>query len=93
MGETKAEGILYAIRDILSSKRASGVISKSVTLTGTVTALPDFKCVGVQTLSSCTITLGGGDAITFAGGLLPCNNANEILVSGSGSLGYLIYIK
>jgi len=91
-GLTAGESFLKTILDLWRNRTANGVISKSYTLTGTPTGLPSFNCKAVQLLSSCTVTLGNGDSITYAGGLLPCNNANNILVSGSGTLTYLIFI-
>jgi len=91
-GLTAGESFLKTILDLWRNRTSSGVISKSYTLTGTPAPLVDFKCKAVQLLASSTITLGNGDSITYSGGLLPCNNANEILVSGSGTLTYLIFI-
>jgi hypothetical protein len=91
-GLTAGESFLKSILDLWRNRTANGVISKSYTLTGTPTGLADFKCKAVQLLASSTVILGNGDSITYAGGLLPCNNANEILVSGSGTLNYLIFI-
>jgi hypothetical protein len=91
-GLTAGESFLKSILDLWRNRTANGVISKSYTLTATPTPLADFNCKAVQLLASCTVTLGSGDSITYAGGLLPCNNANNILVSGSGTLTYLIFI-
>ena len=91
-GLTAGESFLKSILDLWRNRTANGVISKSCILTGTPTPLADFNCKAVQLLVSCTITLGNGDSINYAGGLLPCNNANNILVSGSGTLTYLIFI-
>jgi hypothetical protein len=91
-GLTSGESFLKSILDLWRNRTSNGVISKSYTLTGTPTGLANFKCKAVQLLASSTVILGNGDSITYAGGLLPCNNANEILVSGSGTLTYLIFI-
>lgn len=91
-GLTAGESFLKTLLDLFRNKTANGVISKSYTLTATPTALPSFTCKAVQLLSSSTVTLGNGDSITYAGGLLPCNNTDNILVSGSGTLTYLIFI-
>ncbi len=92
MGFTIVEELLKAIKDIFRNRTANGVVSGSYSLTGTPTGLPDFACKAVQLLSSCTVTLGGGASINYPGGLLPCSNASDIRVSGSGTLTYLIFI-
>lgn len=92
MSLTAGESFLKSILDVFKSKTANGTVSKTTSLSGTATALPDFKCKGVEFLGTVTLTLGGGDAISYSGGVIPCNNASEILVSGTGSVSYIIYI-
>lgn len=93
MGFTTSESFLRSILDLFRSTTASGFVTKTVTLSGTATALPDFKCKAIEFLATIDVTSGSGVAITFTnGGVLPCNNASEILVSGSGDVDYIIYI-
>ena len=93
MGFTTAESFLKSILDLFRSTTASGFVTKTVTLSGTSTALPDFKCKAVEFLSTITIKCGSETSVTLTnGGAVPCNNASEISVSGSGDVGYIIYI-
>lgn len=92
-GLTAGESFLKAILDLFRFTTASGAVSKTVSLSGTVTALPDFNCKAVEFLGTVTLTLGGGDAISYSGGVIPVGkNASEILVSGSGSVSYIMYL-
>jgi len=93
MGLTIIENFLKSILDLFRSSTSSGARSASVILTGTSTALPDYSCRGIMILNSCTLVVGNGTAVTFPGGIIPCNNASEIFVSGSGTLNYLILLQ
>jgi len=89
-GESFLKGILEAFRFVT----ASGSRTATVSLTGTSTALSSFRCKAVLILSNCTFVTGNGDSLVLTNPpiLLPCNNANEIFVSGSGTLNYLILL-
>jgi len=91
-GLTAGESFLRSLLDLVRSKTTAGCRSVTTSLTGTATALPAFKCKAVEFLGTVTLTLGGGDAVSYTGGVVPCNDASEILVSGSGSVSYIIYL-
>lgn len=90
-GLTAAESFLKSILDIFRSKTSNGFRLGSVSLTGTATPLPAFKCKAVELLATATLT-NNGVSVSYTGGLLPCNDASEIVVSGSGTLTYIIYL-
>lgn len=93
-GLTAGESFLKSILDSFRFVTASGSRSTVVALTGTLTALPDFKCKAVILMSNCSFVTGNGNTIdlTTPPLTIPCNNASEILVSGSGNLSYLILL-
>lgn len=73
-------------------------ISRNVTLTGTLTSLPNEKCQVVTLINSTTASIfaainnGGIIAIPANGGYTfnSAFNTNEISVSGSGTVGYVV---
>ena len=91
-GLTAAESFLRSLLDLNRSKTTSSCRSVTVALSATVTPLASFKCKSVEFLGVVTLTLGGGSAVSYPGGIIPCNDASEILVSGSGSVSYIIYL-
>lgn len=93
MGLTVLEQFIKSILDLFKSSTSSGSRSASVSLTGTSTALPPYACRGIMILNSCTLVTGDGTAITFPGGVIPCTDASQIFVSGSGTLNYLILLQ
>lgn len=90
MGLTAGESFLKSILDMFRSTTANGSKTVSISLS-TATPLAAFKCKAVYLLSNCSFVTGGGDTIAITSPvLLPCNDASEIIVSGSGTLNYLI---
>jgi hypothetical protein len=93
-GLTAGESFLKSILDWSRFVTASGSRTATITLSGTPTPLLDFRCKAVILLSECDFSTGNGDTISLEIPpiLLPCNNANEVLVSGAGDLSYLILL-
>ncbi len=91
MGFTTAEAFLKNIKDLLNSTNGNAFVVGTYTLTATPTAVTTIQCKAIQLLSSVTLT-ANGVSITYPGGLLPCGNASEVLVSGSGTVSYIIYL-
>lgn len=93
-GLTAGESFLKSILESFRFVTASGSRTSLVALTGTLTALPDFKCKAVVLMSECSFVTGNGSTLTLTSPPLtiPCNNASEILVSGTGNLSYLMLL-
>jgi hypothetical protein len=93
-GLTAGEGFLKSLLNWSSYVTANGSRTATLSLSGTLTPLLDYKCKAVILLSECNLATGNGDTIELLSPplLLPCNNASEILVSGSGTLSYLILL-
>ena len=63
----------------------------TASLTGTLTALPDVPCKAVTFLTACNVSANNGATIAIGPGLnFPCQNTNQLSVSGSGTLNYII---
>ena len=94
MGFTKLEQFTKSILDLFKSSTSSGSITATQSLSGTATALSsNVNCKAVILLSAVTITTGGGTNVSLTSPLtLPCNFPSDILVSGSGTLSYIILI-
>jgi hypothetical protein len=91
MGFTTAEAFLKNIRDLSISTTGTAFIVGTYTLTATPTAVSSVQCKAIELLSTVTLT-ANGVSISYPGGILPCNNASEVLVSGSGSVSYILYL-
>lgn len=91
MGFTTSESFLKTIRDLFSTSTTNSFVVGTYTLTGTPTPIGNLQCKAVELLSSSTLT-ANGVSITYAGGILPCNNLSEILLSGSGTVSYIAYL-
>ncbi len=93
-GLTAGESFLKSILDSFRFVTASGSRTSLVVLTGTLTPLPDFKCKAIILMSECSFVTGNGSTLTLTSPPLtiPCNNASEILVSGTGNLSYLMLL-
>jgi len=93
-GLTAGESFLKSILESFRFVTASGSRTATLALSATPTPLLNYKCKAVLLLSECTFSTGNGDGILLENPpiLLPCNNANEVLVSGSGFLNYLILL-
>jgi hypothetical protein len=93
-GLTAGESFLKSILESFRFVTASGSRTATVALTGTLTALPEFKCKAVILLSECSFATGNGSTLALDAPpiLLPCNNTNDIQVTGGGSLNYLILL-
>jgi hypothetical protein len=94
MGFTKLEQFLKSILDLFHSSTSSGSVTATETLTGTATALTSsIACKAVILLSAVTVRTGDGPAVSLTSPLtLPCNRPSDILVSGSGTLSYIILV-
>lgn len=92
MGLTILEQFTKSILELFSSSTSSGSITATQSLSGTATALSSgVKCKAVILLSAVTITTGNGAAVSLTSPLtLPCDFPSDILVSGSGTLSYII---
>lgn len=91
-GLTAGESFLKSILSVFISSSAVGSITKTMTL-GSATPLVDRPCKAVILLNACSFFTGNGDTIAITSSLvLPCNNASEINVSGSGTLNYIILL-
>lgn len=94
MGFTILEQFAKSILDLFHSSTSSGSITATQALTGTATALSStVNCKAVILLSAVTIRTGDGPAVSLTSPLtLPCNFPSDILVSGSGTLSYIILV-
>jgi hypothetical protein len=94
MGFTTLEELLKSILGLFRSSSSDGSITATQSLTGTATALTStVNCKAVILLSAVTVTTGGGTAVSLTSPLtLPCNYPSDILVSGSGTLSYIILV-
>lgn len=94
MGFTILEQYVKSIVDLLSRDVSSGTITSTQTLSGTLVPLSkQMKCKSVTFLSNVTISTGNGESIDLTSSLnVPCNYPSDILVSGSGTLSYIIIL-
>lgn len=89
---TKLEQLLNSLLALNLSITSRSSVTKTLILSGTLTGLGDIPCKAVNLLNTVSLKIGGGDTITtYVGGIIPCSNANEVQVSGAGTLGYIIY--
>lgn len=89
---TQLEYLITNLFNILVSVMGTRVTTAVTTLSGTATALPSFPCKSVTLLTSCSLTSGGGVPVTILPNTnIPCQDASQLLVSGSGTLNYLIF--
>jgi hypothetical protein len=94
MGFTKLEQFLKSILDLFHSSTSSGSVTATQALSGVSIALTStLNCKAVILLSAVTIRTGDGPAVSLTSPLtLPCNHPSDILVSGSGTLSYIILV-
>lgn len=94
MGVTVLEQFTKSILDLFKSSTSCGSITATEVLTGSPLPLTkSVECKAVILLSNVTIRTGDGPEVSLTSPLtLPCNKPSDILVSGSGTLSYIILI-
>jgi len=88
---TKTAELLLITYQLWYSTIATTPVTATASLTGTLTALPDVACKAVTFLTACNVSANNGATIAIGPGLnFPCQNTNQLSVSGSGTLNYII---
>jgi len=88
---TKTDELLLITYQLWYSTIATTPVTATASLSGTLTKLPDVPCKAVTFLTACNVSANNGDTIAIGAGLnFPCQNTNQLSVSGSGTLNYII---